>query len=451
MAKKGNLGTTSALTPARVPRQYHETVKVAIADLKENPQNAREHSRGQIKKLAEVVAEYGFLGAIIIDGNNRIVAGHARVAAAKMLGMTEIHAIRVDHLTESQVRGFILADNKIAELAKWNKVALKAEFEALIDLDVDFDLSLTGFEQGEIDVLLMEDVSVADDEDTAGFLQNNPVARSGDLFVLGRHRIFCGNALAEESYAHLLGAERAAMIISDPPFNVPIRGHVSGLGKVNHMEFAMAAGEMTPEEYTAFLESAFRLMAAYAVDGSLHFVFIDWRHLQEMLAAGKVVYTEFKNLCVWAKDNAGMGSLYRSQHELVLIFKHGKAPHINNVELGRYGRHRSNLWRYPGQNTFHGNREEELAMHPTVKPVAMIADAILDCSNRGDIILDPFGGSGTTLLAAEKTGRCARLIEFEPRYVDVTIRRWQALTGQDAVHAVTKKTFNQQEKETKND
>lgn len=450
MAKKDNLGTTSALTPARVPSQFHEAVKVLIADLKDNPRHAREHSRVQIKKLAEVIREYGFIGAIVTDRNNMIIAGHARVAAAKMLGMAEIHAIRADHLTETQVRGFILADNKIAELAKWNRAALKAEFISLIEIDVEFDLSLTGFEQAEIDVLLMEDVPVVEDGDVTHFLQKKVVARPGDIYILGRHKIFCGNATEEDSYARLLGAERAAMIITDPPFNVPIRGHVSGLGKIEHMEFAMAAGEMTPEEYTAFLETVFRLMAAYAVDGSLHFVFIDWRHLQEMLAAGKAVYTEFKNLCVWAKDNAGMGSLYRSQHELVLIFKHGKAPHINNVELGRHGRHRSNLWRYAGQNTFHSNREEELAMHPTVKPVAMIADAILDCSNRGDIILDPFGGSGTALLAAEKTGRCARLIELEPRYVDVTVRRWQDLTGIDAVHAGSGKTFNQIEKEDSN-
>ncbi|MBR1157283.1 site-specific DNA-methyltransferase, partial [Bradyrhizobium sp. JYMT SZCCT0428] len=235
----------------------------------------------------------------------------------------------------------------------------------------------------------------------------------------------------------LLGDEHAQMLFTDPPWNVPIKGHVSGLGAVKHAEFAMASGEMSSVEFESFLATALGHAARHAVDGSIHFVVIDWRHVKDLLGATAETYTEMKNLCIWNKSNAGMGSFYRSKHELVFVFKKGKAPHINNIELGRFGRYRSNVWDYPGQNTLNNSAKGKLSLHPTCKPVALVADTMRDCSKMNGIVLDPFGGAGTTLIAAERTGRRARLIEIEPRFVDCTVRRWQQLTGRIAVHAET--------------
>jgi hypothetical protein len=229
----------------------------------------------------------------------------------------------------------------------------------------------------------------------------------------------------------------AQLVFVDPPFNVRIRGHVSGKGRVKHREFAQASGEKTPAQFAKFLEDSLGLLAEHSTDGAIHFVCADWRHLDEMLTAGRRVYRELKNLAVWTKANGGMGSLYRSQHELIFIWKHGRGKHINNVELGQHGRNRTNVWAYAGANSFGFERLETLAMHPTTKPVALVADAIRDCSRRGDLVLDSFGGSGTTLIACERTRRKARLIELDPIYCDRTIRRWQKLTGLTAVHAVT--------------
>ena len=248
--------------------------------------------------------------------------------------------------------------------------------------------------------------------------------------LLGQHRLYCGNALEDMSYAALMGDSRAQMVITDPPYNVPIKGHVRGKGKVQHREFEMASGEMSEGEFETFLKTSLGHMAAYSLPGSLHYFFMDWRHMRELLRAGYYTYDELKNICVWVKRNSGMGSHYRSRHELVLLFKLGNAPHINNVELGRFGRNRTNVWEYAGVNSFGKDRDAALAMHPTVKPAAMIKDAIMDSSNRGDITLDPFLGSGTTLIAAEQSGRRGYGMELDPLYVDTAIRRWEALTGQ---------------------
>jgi hypothetical protein len=231
------------------------------------------------------------------------------------------------------------------------------------------------------------------------------------------------------------------MVFIDPPYNVPINGHVSGLGKVKHRDFAMASGEMSEARYVGFLGTCFGYLIGHSVNGSIHFICMDWRHSFELLSAARPIYSELKNLCVWNKDNGGMGSLYRSKHELVFVFKNGSATHINNVELGRHGRNRTNVWDYAGVNSLRDGRLEELAMHPTVKPVALVADAILDCSKRGGIVLDCFGGSGTTLIAAEKTGRRGYLMELDAAYVDVAIRRFQKLTGKQATHGETQRTF----------
>ena len=323
------------------------------------------------------------------------------------------------------------------------------ELQGLLEMDIDFEVTATGFEMGEIDVLIAgldgEGEADADDEAPPVELDRPAITQPGELWLLGRHRLLCGDALDGQSYARVLDGNPAQMVFTDPPYNVPIDGHVCGLGKIKHAEFAMASGEMSEAEFTAFLKTVFGHLVAHSIDGAIHFICIDWRHLYELLTAGREVYTELKNLCVWNKSNGGMGSLYRSKHEMIAVFKAGRAPHINNIELGRHGRNRANVWDYRGVNAFGGDRDEALEMHPTVKPVAMVADAILDCSMRGGIILDAFAGSGTTILAAERTGRRARAIELEPHYVDVAIRRFQDATGIDAVDADSGRTFAETE------
>ena len=312
------------------------------------------------------------------------------------------------------------------------------------------DVAITGFETYEIDGLI-EGVEPLDDDPAADELPeetpNAPIiTRTGDLWILDRNRLHCGDATDEAAFKVLMAGQLAEMVFTDPPYNLPIPGHVGGSGSIKHPNFVMASGEMTEAEFIGFLKTALGFLAAYSLDGAIHYVFMDWRHVFELLTAARAVYDELKNLCVWAKDNGGMGSFYRSRHELVFVFKHGTEPHINNFGLGEHGRYRTNVWEYPGVNTLKAGRLDELAMHPTVKPVAMVADAIRDCSTRGGIVLDAFAGSGTTLIAAEKTGRRAHALEIDPRYVDTAIRRWQAYTGDEAVHAVTGRTFAETER-----
>lgn len=315
----------------------------------------------------------------------------------------------------------------------------------LLDPELEFDISVVGFEPAEIDLIIEghENEASRDEADDCPRLADYTVTDPGDLWLLGRHRLLCADATKPEAYAEVLDGKKAQLVFTDPPYNVPIGRNVCGLGKIKHGEFAMASGEMSSFEFEAFLTSVFGHLAASSVDGAIHFICMDWRHMAEMLVAGNQTYTERKNLCVWAKTNGGMGSLYRSQHELVFVFKNGTAAHINNVELGRHGRNRTNLWTYAGVNSLKSDRLEELAMHPTVKPVAMVRDAILDCSHRNGIVLDAFCGSGTTLIAAEQTGRIGYGIELDPRYVDVAIKRWCALTGEQAIHEPSGLTFDE--------
>ena len=418
-----------------------------VDSLKPNARNARTHSKKQVRQIADSITEFGFVTPILIDAGNKVIAGHGRLAAAKLLGMTTVPAVRIEHLSEAQVRAFALADNRLAELAGWDKELLALELQDLSNLQIEFDVGVTGFDSPEID-LLVDGVGQASSVDVADQLpklepHSAAVARPGELWRLGHHRLYCGDATRSVSFARLMGAERARMVFTDPPYNVPVDGHVCGLGQVRHAEFAMASGEMSEVEFTRFLAGVFGHLARFSLDGSIHFVCMDWRHMYEVLAAARDSYTELKNLCVWNKTNGGMGSLYRSKHELVFVFKNGTAPHVNNVELGKHGRYRTNVWDYAGINTFGANRLAELAMHPTVKPVALVADAIKDCSNRDDVVLDCFGGSGTTLIAAERTGRRARVMEMEPRYVDATIERFEQLTGEDAIEVGSGLTFAQ--------
>lgn len=418
----------------------------AVADLKPAERNPRMHSDEQISQIADSIREFGFTNAILVDPENNVIAGHGRLTAAVKIGLTEVPTVCIDHLTPAQLRAYAIADNKLAENAGWDQDLLALEFEYITKLDIDFDLTVTGFEAPEIDILLTG-LRPADDDPADAVPEPDPeepvVTRLGDLWQIGRNRVLCGDATESDSYSLLLGSRKAQMVFADPPYNVPIQGHVSGLGSVKHREFEMASGEMSPEVFTKFLQATFGCLAQYTTDGSIHFLCMDWRHILEIMTAGQAAYSELKNLCVWNKNNGGMGSLYRSKYELVFVFKNGSAPHVNNVELGRHGRYRTNVWDYPGANTWREGRDEELAMHPTVKPVALIADAILDCSERDAIVLDCFGGSGSTLIAAEKTGRRGFLVELDPAYVDVTLRRFEQTFGTTAIHVGSGNSFAQ--------
>jgi DNA modification methylase len=409
--------------------------------LKPHANNARTHSKRQLSKLAASIAEFGFVVPVLIDDQNGLIAGHARLEAAISLGLDVIPCIRIEHLSEVQKRAFIIADNRLTELASWDTELLASELQFLTDLE--FDVELTGFETAEIDLIFdgVNRCAKSDPADVAPALRTNmaAVAGIGDLWFLGEHRVFCGDATKLQSFEQVLGSDKAQMVFADPPYNVSISGHVSGLGRIQHREFAMASGEMSEVEFTGFLTTTLAHAATWSENGAIHFVCMDWRHLTEILTAGRATYSELKNLCVWNKDNGGMGSLYRSKHELIFVWKVGTGTHINNIELGRFGRYRTNVWDYPGIN-------DEQAMHPTVKPVALVADAIRDCSKRNGIILDPFAGSGTAVIAAEKTGRRAAVIEIDPYYVDTIIRRWQDFTSQTAVHAAQQMTFADRER-----
>lgn len=403
--------------------------------------NPRKHSRKQVRQIANSIKEFGFNNPLLVDAANRVIAGHGRLEAAKLLGRATVPILRIEHLTEAQKRAYTIADNKLAENSHWDPALLTLEFSAL--LETDFDGQLTGFATAEIDKFVNPFQGDDDEYLPEVKVDEAPVSRAKDLWLLGEHRLYCGDSTLRESYEMALNGQFAQMVFTDPPYNVKIDGHVSGNGKVKHGEFAMASGEMSKTEFTAFLHTICQQLVAHSTDGSIHFICIDWRHIGELLDAAKPTFTEVKNLCVWNKDNGGMGSLYRSKHELVFVFKKGKAPHTNNVELGKHGRDRTNVWNYAGANSMRKGRQEKLAMHPTVKPVAMVADAIKDCSNRGDCILDAFGGSGSTLIAAHQTGRKAALIEFDPQYVDVTIRRFEKLYKVKAIHGQTKETFRE--------
>ncbi|GHC60588.1 site-specific DNA-methyltransferase [Neogemmobacter tilapiae] len=390
--------------------------------------NARTHSKKQLKQIAASIETFGFTNPVLIDQSNTILAGHGRVEAAKHLGLTEVPCVRIEHMSEAEKRAYVIADNKLALNAGWDEELLAQELQGLLATEnIGFDIGVIGFEVAEIDALVEgltpEEPGDPEDDILPEFAPRR--VHAGDIWQLGTHRLICGDALDAGIVAAVMEGDQARMVFSDPPYNVKIDGHVGGSGKVKHREFAMAAGEMTMSEFTAFLTRALQNMANHSVDGSIHFHCMDWRHMGEMLAAGHAVYDELKNLIVWAKDNGGMGTFYRSRHELIFAFKKGTAPHVNSFELGQHGRYRTNVWNYRGVNSMRKGRMDELRLHPTVKPVQMIADAIRDVSGRGEIVLDVFGGSGSTLIAAEKTGRRARLVELDPIYCDRILTRWE--------------------------
>lgn len=412
-----------------------EIVMRPPAALKPAARNARTHSRKQVRQIADSIQRFGFTNPVLVDADDTILAGHGRVAAAKLLQMAEVPVLCIAHLSAAERKAYALADNKIALNARWDQDLLALELQEL--LDFDFEVELTGFSLAEIDSTLdaakeRSTVSEPGSADQIPEVSGTAVSKQGDIWHLGRHRLICGDARDEAAYCSLLGNEQAALVFTDPPYNVAIDGNVCGLGKVQHREFAMASGEMSMSEFTGFLAETLGRTAAHAISGTILFVCMDWRHMRELCEAGEACGFELKNLVVWNKTNGGMGTFYRSKHELIFVFKHGDAPHVNSFGLGDTGRYRTNVWDYPGISSRSASRDEELSMHPTVKPVALVADALRDCSRRGDIVLDPFAGSGTTLIAAEQTGRLARIIEYDPIYCDTIIRRFEAVTGKRA-------------------
>jgi len=413
--------------------------------LRRHPRNARVHPKKQIEQVAQSIRTFGFTNPILTNAQREVLAGHVRLEAAKVVGLQRVPIIVIDGLSAAEERAYLLADNKLAEKSGWHDATLAIELRELAPLLAEAGLSLeiAGFEAAEIDTLMGNLVDPESDPyEELPPVCEEAVSRRGDLWHLADHRLLCGDAREDPDLQALMGRERAGMVFADPPYNVKL-GTTLGRGRIKHREFAAASGEMSPRQYTRFLASAFALAAKYSVNGSIHFVCSDWRHLREMLDAGEEVYSQLKNLAVWTKSNVGQGSFYRSQHELVFIWKNGHAPHRNNFALGQHGRTRSNVWSYAGVNTFRSGRLEDLTSHPTVKPVKLVADAIRDCSKRGDIILDPFMGSGTTVLAAESIGRQAYGLDVDPLYVDVAIRRWQEFSKRDATLAGTRKTFDE--------
>ncbi|OUS36936.1 DNA methylase N-4 [Rhodobacterales bacterium 56_14_T64] len=426
-----------------------KVIQTPLSDLKPFANNNRVHTVANVSKLKASVAQFGFVTPILVDGKGVIIAGHGRFEAAKALGLKTVPTVVAGHLSAAEVRALRIADNKLAELSEWNEAALQIEFAELMDLSLaeglEFDLDITGFEVPEIDIII-GGAGDADDAPAETVMEPDSakpaITRPGDLWILGGHRLLCGNSLEEDSYTRVLDGEVPAMVFTDPPYNVPVQGHVRSGNGGDHREFAMASGEMSDSEFCVFLTTFLEHLHSTLKPGGIAMACMDWRHVGDLIAAGKASGFDLINLCVWNKTNGGMGSLYRSKHELVCIFKKPGAPHINNVELGKHGRNRTNVWDYAGVNSFGKGREADLADHPTVKPTALVADAIMDVSHRGDIVLDAFGGSGATLLAAVQTGRKACLIELDPLYVDVTIRRWQAMTGGKAVHAASGEAFD---------
>jgi DNA modification methylase len=407
--------------------------------------NARRHSKRQIAQVAASIREFGFLVPIIVDEANTVIAGHGRLAAAELLDLAEVPIVRIEHLTEAQKRAYRLADNRLAELSDWDQEILALELGELDELELEFDLEITGFDTVDVD-RLTESPKPAERDAGDRVPELEPelvVSQLGTMWSLGSHLLLCGDATDPETYGRLLGREKAQMVFTDPPYNVPIKGHVTNR---SHREFAMASGEMSSGEFRDFLERVLRNLHAVSLDGAIHYVCMDWRHIRELTAAAEAIYGSAKQLCVWDKTLGGMGTFYRSQHELIFVYKVGDAGHINNFGLGERGRYRTNVWRYPGATTG-GTGDDDYTVHPTVKPVAMVVDAIKDCSKRGGIVLDPFGGSGTTLIAAERTNRVARVAELDPAYVDQIVRRWQAFTGEEAVEKGSGKRFSQFEQE----
>lgn len=412
---------------------------VEVDMLRPHGRRARTHSRKQIAQIAESIRTFGLSVPILVDEKGRILAGNGRLEAARLLGLQKVPVVMLAHLNDLQKRAFVIAENRMAELAGWDRSVLKAELDELVALDLTFDLDVIGFDDAAIDAIVLGDPATS----TANAIPEAPelaVTRPGDVWLLGEHRLLCGDALDGASLKSVLGDEQARAIFTDPPYNVPVRGHVTKAGR--HAEFAMASGEMSDEEFTEFLGRMWAQASTALVPGGLAYVCMDWHHARHVLQSCEDNGLDLVNLIVWDKVSGGMGSFYRCRHELIFLARTAGAQHTNRVELGRHGRDRSNVWSYEGMSGMGEDKQHLRSLHPTVKPAAMVRDALLDCTRRGELVLDLFAGSGTVLIAAEMARRRACAIEIEPRYCDVAIRRWEAFTGKEALLASSRQTFS---------
>ena len=434
--------TTIYEAAVKVIPNSRETQLRPIDCVKPYDRRVRRHSKVKIEKLKKLIRHFGQVPPIIVDTDGVIIDGHATWQAMRELGSGDIATITVAGRSDPEIKALRLALNRLSTEAAWDNQQLRIEFEELLNLS--FDLELTAFDTAEIDHVLDVDLpqaNLVEDGEQIPTVQAQAVSKLGDIWVCGDHRLGCGNAHDRDLVARVRDAVAADVCFVDPPYNVPIAGFVSGKGRKQHREFVQGTGEMSPDEFTGFLAAALTVLQASSSPRALIYTCMDWRHVHELLNAGRQCGLELYNICVWAKTNAGMGSLYRNQHELICVFKAGTGKLTNNVQLGRHGRNRSNLWTYRGFNAFSNERDELLAAHPTVKPVALVADALRDVTKRGSTVLDTFLGSGSTLIAAEETGRRCFGTELDPLYVDVSVRRWQTHTRRDAVHTDTGELF----------
>lgn len=416
-----------------------------IDELEGYNRHTRRYAKKQLRKLEAGIAEFGFIVPALVDHEDTVIAGHARILAAKMHGLSEVPVIRLSHLSPAQVRAFRIFDNRIAEEGEWDRDKLALEFQYLVE--VNFDVTLTGFEIPEIDLTIGEQLAPVglSPEDIVPQSDDKAPATSvvGDLWIMDKHRLLCADARKESSYIQLMNGEQADANVSDIPYNAVIQGNVGGSGSIRHAEFVMASGEMSEGQFLVFLDDVVRWMAWFSRYGSLHYLFMDWRNLYLLDSVCRKHFDDHINTLIWAKSNGGMGSFYRSRHEMILLYKKGEVQHINNIQLGKYKRNRTNVLEYEGCNSLNPERRADLALHPTVKPVALIADLILDCTHRNGIVLDAFTGSGTIFIACEKTARVGYGLELDPGYCDTAVRRWQSFTGSKATHAQTGLTFDE--------
>ena len=413
-----------------------------LAQLLPSSRHAREHSEAKITALAGSIRRFRSIEPLLIEEDGTIISGVARWLACRRLGIPDVPCIVVSHLTATEIRALRIAVGAFPQWATWDKEQLRIELPEIIAELPDLSMQEIGLSVPVVDGLLAPPPPQDDPADEIPEVDENrpAVSRPGDLWQLGQHLAFCGDALEAQSYERLLGDRAVRWVLTDPPYNVKVNGHVTKrVGQFD--EFAMASGEMTDDEFRDFLSTIFGRIASVSVAGTIAFVFIDWRHARLMQEAADGVFFELKNHIVWVKDAPALGTFYRNQHEFVLAYKIADGKHVNNFGLGEHGRTRSNIWNYAGMSSFGAGRNASLALHATPKPVAMLVDAILDCSSPGDLVLDPFGGSGSTLIAAERAHRRARLIEISPTYVDTIVRRWEEFTEERAVLHESGRTF----------
>jgi len=406
--------------------------KISIKKLSLPTRLVVNYTQKEIEKTMHVLKLFGEQIPLLIDKNNAVVFGENLFLAATKLGFDKVSVIQIEDLSEKKINAFKIAYKKILSFGEFDINELRVELKELV-VNLGFAPYDLGYDTVEFDNLLFVDNSQSDKKCPPEIenivIPNNvkKIVRLGDLILLGRHKLYCGDSLDSNSYKILMCDEKADIIVTDPPYNVKIQNNVTN--QPHHEEFEQASGEMSDLEFENFLNTAFKNAKVYSKENSLHYIFMDWRHSYILQKALLDVFAKLLNICVWDKTKAGLGSFYRSQHEFCFVYQNGNGKYVNNIQLGKNGRNRSNIWQYQGMNISTKQAKKLSKLHPTVKTTAMLIDILLDASSVNEIVLDCFGGSGSTLIAAEECGRCARLIELSPHYCDVIIHRWEELTG----------------------